>query len=349
MSFNTIFQTFKSPATHQDGGVKLYFSAAGSKAIAYLTTVDSTTGGPGEVLAECHLEKDAIPTNGQAVKAVWPAPVLLTEGMEYAICVQCNDAATALHTAQVGKANGSSAGQLVTASPALGQLARITPAGAVAPIAGSMLRFELLALQYAQQSQTIVLGTEEVEGATMLAINAGAATPEASARITYLLELIEPIKSEVVDRYSVDAMQPVGLSAAFTGQVRVSATLRVGDTGLGAVLEPGTMLVVGALQSSGTCVYPAISTNGGTELRVIYEADIPSGAACPVHMQIDGQANWVEVPIDPVASGTNSVGVVEIHHRLTGIDAPALRVRLTPTGTPTARPYIRNLRAVVLT
>lgn len=348
MLFNAIFQTIKCPSTHQSAGKNLYFSACGSKVIAYLTTINSATGLPDQVLAECHLAQDAIPTNGQPAKALWPAPVLMTEGVDYALVLQCNDAGTALQTAQVGKANNNSAGQLVTASPVLGLLTRITAAGAAAPIAGTVLRFDMLTVQYAAPEQTIFLGTEDVEDATMLAVNAGAAAPEAAARTTYLLELYDPVAAKVVDSYKVDAMQPVGLRTPFTGQVRVSATLRVGTNGLGAVLEPGTMLLVGALQPNGSYITPAIATNGGTLLRVIYEADLPSGSACAVHMQVDGQVNWTLVPIDAAASGTNSVGVIEIHHKLTGINAAAVRLRLTPAGTPTARPYVRNLRAVVL-
>lgn len=115
-----------------------------------------------------------------------------------------------------------------------------------------------------------------------------------------------------------------------------------------AFLKKIHIVPVDELKPDGTYISPAIATNGGTELRVIYEADLPSGSACAVHMQVDGQSNWVQVPIDAAASGTNNVGVIEIHHKLTGVNAAALRVRLTPAGTPTARPYVRNLRAVVL-
>lgn len=348
MSFNTVFQPIKCPVTHQSAGKKLFFTACGSKVIVYLTTINSATGLPDQVLAECHLAQNEIPVNGQPVKALWQAPVMLTEGVDYALVLQCNDVATAMQTAQVGKANSNSAGQLVTATPALGPLTRITAAGAAAPIAGTVMRFEMLTVQYEAQEQTILLGTEDVVGATMLAVNAGAAAPEATARTTYLLELYDPAEAQVVDSYKVDAMQPVRLNKPFTGQVRVSATLRVGTNGLGAVLEPGTMLLVGALQPDGTYISPAIAATGKTQLQVIYEADLPSGSACAVHMQVDGQANWTLVPIDAAASGTNSVGVIEIHHKLTPINAAAVRVRLTPVGTPTARPYVRNLRAVVL-
>ena len=347
MSFNTFYQPIKCPLTHQSAGAQLYFSAAGSKVIAYLTTINSATGLPDEVLAEAHLPQASLKTNGQPTRSLWEAPVLMTEGVEYALCVQCNDAATSLQTAQLGKANANNAGALVTASPMLGQLTRITAAGAAAPIAGAQLRFDLLGVQYTAAEQTVVVGVADVVGATLLAVNAGGNQPEATARITYTLDLLDG-GGAIAQTYTVDAMQPVGLSSAFTGKVQVSANLRVGANGLGAMLEPGTMLMVGALQSEGTYISNALNMGAGNELRVIFEADMPSGSACPVHMQIDGQSNWTAVPIDAAASGTNSVGVVEIHHKLTGINAAAVRLRLTPTGTPTARPYIRNMRGVAL-
>ena len=57
-------------------------------------------------------------------------------------------------------------------------------------------------------------------------------------------------------------------------------------------------------------------------------------------------APWVEVPY--LSSSPQTVGTFELTHELDNVSAERLRVRLTLSGSHTARPALRNLRAVVL-
>ncbi len=76
-------------------------------------------------------------------------------------------------------------------------------------------------------------------------------------------------------------------------------------------------------------------------------ATSPGGAAVQVHAQAayDG-APWQLVPY--LSASTNTQGVREITCELSGLQAAAVRVRLTLTGSTTARPYVRNLRGATL-
>ena len=345
MSYDTLVQPFTQPERRQVEGFNLYFAVAGGDVGVTLAEVGDD-GAIAAVLQEQRITKQAIKTDGSLTAIRWAAPILLDAGQRYALCVAVADTTTALHVAQVGMT--TSGGNVVTAANTnIGTLLRITQAGSVVEQKGTMLRFDLLAVQYAASEEHIVIGTAEVDDATLLAVNAGANQPEATARATYTLDLIAD--GVVKQTHNVDAMQPVRLTVPFTGEVRVTATLRVGATGLGAVLEPGTMLVVGVLQTSGTYISPAITTNGAHELHVIYEAELPSGAGCAVHILVDGNPTWQPIPIDAAGSSSqNAAGVVQVMHKLTGINGAALRLRLTPSGSPTARPYVRNLRGVVL-
>jgi hypothetical protein len=103
---------------------------------------------------------------------------------------------------------------------------------------------------------------------------------------------------------------------------------------------------VGSLLQSGTYISPVIATAGGTELRVIFEGTIPAGAAVAVHAQLAGSEAWTVVPY--LSSSPQTAGTIELTHRLQGMSAASLRLRLTLTGTTTARPLVDNLRAVVL-
>ena len=80
--------------------------------------------------------------------------------------------------------------------------------------------------------------------------------------------------------------------------------------------------------------------------RVLFQADLPAGSAVQVHAQDDAGGAWTAVPFQETLGAT--VGSVELAHELANFNAARLRVRLTLTGSHTARPVLRNLRVVVL-
>lgn len=342
MSFNTITQSITPADDQQCAGVDLFFTAAGGDVVVSLGLADDV-GLPAPPLAQVRVPMAGIATTGEATRALFDEPVTMQAGTTYMLSVAAGDAQTALQVAQVGEA--SATGGWVTAAAAdVGGLQQINQAGTVTRYAQRMLRFALLAMHYAATEKTVTLGTVPVEDGTSLMLMAAASQPAADARITYLLELLGG-GGEVQQAMQVDAGQLVTLDAPHTGSVRVKATLRVGAGGLGAVLQPGTLLVVGTLDPSQTYITPAIATAGGDDLRVIFEADIPAGSAVAVQTQLDGGA-WQPVPYQ--SSSPQTAGVLELTHQLDGFAADALRLRLTLTGTTKARPQVRNLRAAVL-
>ena len=139
----------------------------------------------------------------------------------------------------------------------------------------------------------------------------------------------------------------VWLAAPFTGQVQVRARIS-GDARLAAVLQNGVQLVAGTIQSTGTYISRTVAADADNTVKVVYEGDIPGGSAVTVHVQGTGAgAPWVLVPY--LSASTNTAGVREITHELQNFNAgDGARVRLTLTGSTTARPQVRNLRGVVL-
>jgi len=335
-------QPLTPAAQEQCAGVELFFTAAGGDVIVTLGTVDDA-GMPAEPLAQTRVPRASINTAGAATRVLWD-PVMLLAGTTYLVSVACAEADTALQVAQVGEAN-LAGGWVTAASAAVGTVLQINASGIVKRHANRMLRFALLTVRYTAAEKTIVLGEQPVENATALMLLAGAEQPAADARITYALELIDG-SGAVRQSIDLDDKQSVTLDAPHTGSVRAKATLRAGAGGLGAKLQPGTQLAVGSLLNEGTYITPAIATAGGADLRVIFEADIPAGAAVAVHAQLGADPAWVPVPY--ASSSPQTVGTLEVTHQLTGIAAPSLRLRLTLTGTTKARPKVRNLRAAVL-
>lgn len=348
MSFNTIAQAITPPATLQCAALDLYFTSAGGAVLVSVGPLDDA-GLPGPAIAQRRIEAAGIVLGGAATRVTWDAPALLQAGTGYAISVAAADTETALAVAQVNELNLAGGGYITAPPAAIGALHHINPAGQVTRHATRALRFDILAANYTANSKTVTLGTQAVENATTLMVNSGAEQPAADARVRYAVELLGA-GGAVLRTLAVDAGQPVQLEAPHTGEVRVRATLSVGvnglGLGLGPVLEPGTLLAVGSLLADGTYVTPAIATAGGSDLRVIFEGSIPAGAAVAVHMQEVGGSDWVPVPY--ASSSPQTAGAIELTHRLADVTASALRLRLTLSGTATARPQVRNLRAVIL-
>jgi hypothetical protein len=202
------------------------------------------------------------------------------------------------------------------------------------------LTFALLGADYTATERLVDLGQLDVVDATDLMVLAHVHQPTASATGDFVLSL-----TGVDTPYVAAPGQTVSLPNRYTGKVRVQARLR-GSTRLGAVLEPGVQLVAGSLQTSGTYISPMLGAGGSARVRVILEAELPTGSAVQVHAQAEGQSSWVSVPY--VSQSPHQVGVLELTHELASLTAERLRVRLTLTGTHTARPNVRNLRVVVL-
>lgn len=345
MSYSTIIQNLTPAEAQQCAGVDLYFVACGGPVIVSLAPLDDA-GLPGDEMAGQRLEMQQIATDGTATRATWPAPVLLKSKGGYALCVSAADTATAVQVAKVGEASQAVGGGWVTAAQAeVGQLQEINASGIVTRYSDRMLRFEMLGVKYTSNSKTVELGTQDVQNATALLLTTGAVQPDPTARITYTMDLLAQ-GGTLLRSIEADAGQAVRLDAPHTGAVRVHAMLRVGESGLGAVLEPASLLAVGSLLASGTYITPSIATAGGSELRVIFEGTIPAGAAVAVHTQLGADPEWVEVPY--LSSSPQTAGTIEITHRLQAITAPSVRLRLTLTGNTNARPFVDNLRAVVL-
>ncbi|QIL80816.1 virulence-associated protein [Diaphorobacter sp. HDW4A] len=343
MSFDSIVQIITPTAVMQCAGANLFFAAAGGDVLVSMCMLDEN-GQLGNVMARARLGVQAIKTNGEATRCLWDAPVLVSANVPLALVVDASDTITSVHVGQYGEQNQT--GGWVTAPQAtIGTYWQTNASGITTRYANRMLRFELLAVRYTEQNKTLIIGSQAVVNATSLMVNAGAQQPASDARITYKLELLTQAGA-VVRSMDVDSGQTVQLSEPHTGTARLSATMRVGASGLGAVLEPGTVLAVGSLLESGTYITPAIASSGGTDLRVIFEGDIPGGSGVMVEAQLNDAGAWVAVPWE--SSSAQTAGVIELHHRKQAINAQSLRLRLTLSGTTTARPKVRNLRAVIL-
>lgn len=334
-------QTFTLPAPVQTTGVRLRYTAKGASA-AVVQIRECAQGLPtANVLAEGRVNAAAIKVDGTPTAISWP-PTLLLPDREYALVVFSDDADAAVAIAALGGWDEHTPGWVTSQPYQIGVLLSSSNASTWTAHQDRDLHFDLLAADYgaAGATQQIDLGVAPVTDATDLMVAAYAHQPSADSGCAFTLTLDD------ASAYPVAPGQVVQLPARYTGDVAVAVDLS-GKQRLGAVLEPSVQLMAASLQLEGTYVSPTITAGTGSDVRVIYDADLPAGSACVVHVQSsDVGAPWVSVPF--LSSSPATVGVLELTHSLEAFDAPALRVRLTLTGTHAARPAITNLRVVVL-
>lgn len=342
MSYNVLTQVIIPPSTAQHTGANLFFAKKGQALVVTIGLADEN-GLPKNELATVRLEPAQIAVDAPT-KVTWPAPLLLQAGVAYALSVNASDTDTALQVAQVGEA--SLTGGYVTQPPAqIGALLHTSESGVVTKYTNRYMRLELLTVQFKQTAQTFVVGKKAVNNATTLTINAGAVQPVPEARVTYQLKLFDA-GGALKATHDVDVSQPIRLSAPHTGSVQVEATLRRASNGLAPVLEPGTVLIVGTLQTTGIYITPAIQLAGGTTLTAVFRADLPSGSTVTLESSTDGGTTWATVPFE--SSSPQTAGTVELTHKKTGLTGTAVRLRMRLTGTTNARPQVPSLYAVVL-
>ena len=86
--------------------------------------------------------------------------------------------------------------------------------------------------------------------------------------------------------------------------------------------------------------------NFGQDVKAM-EAYLPGGTSLQVHALADAPgAVWTEVPY--LSSSAMTAGVMELTYELQHFAAERLRLRVTVHGSFNARPWVTNLRAVVL-
>ena len=333
-------QTFTLPVKRQISGVDLWFAAAATTTVN-VQIRETTAGFPNQkIVADATLIPASIIVGGSNTRILFQSPVLLLANVEYAIVVLCGDATGALSVAEIGKFD-STAQKWITDQPYnVGVLLSSSNASTWTAHQDRDLTFRLLEASYLSNTRTIALGNVAVTGATDLLLLSYADRPDGVTDIDYTLTLPDASVITVGDG------QPVQLAAAITGNVAVAATLR-GNANYSPTLYPGSQLVAGVVASTGTYVSRAIPGGSSVAVKVIYEAVVPSGATVVAHYKgPDIGDTWTLI----TQTDTRVVddGFTEFTHAVTGVNEASVQIRLTLSGTTSARPRVRDLRAFVI-
>jgi hypothetical protein len=200
------------------------------------------------------------------------------------------------------------------------------------------LTFRLLEGVFTAGTIQIAMGSAEVDGATDLVVLALDERPTAATLVEY--ELTMPDGGV----YTIDHSQPMRLPAPVTGAISVAAKLK-GTAEAVPLLWPGAELLAGAVSQSADYYARSIPALDAVKAVLVYDAEIPSGATVTPEIQIDG-GDW-EALADP-ATVQQGDGLVEYGYEAELSGATLIKLRMTLTGSTSARPSVRNIRFMAI-
>lgn len=339
--WDPLAQTFTLTQAEQIKAIDLYVTAKGVKPVR-VQIRETGFGVPSQVvLAEAVVAASVIAA-GTWNRFTFEAPISLPPNVEYAIVVLSDEATPALGIAELGKWDAASA-RWVTSQPyQVGVLLSSSNASTWTPHQERDLAFRIVGLRYSESNRLVSLGTINVVNATELRLQGLIESPVPGAAGSYELTLPD---GRVI---KVGNGQVVSLPSAVTGTVTVKAYITSTATH-SAVLHPGTFVAAGNVAASGEYVTRAIEADVlGADIRVVFDAVIPSGATVKAYYKgLDEGDAWVELvtAATPIPLGNN---LYEFGFSAADVMEARLRIKLTLTGTPAARPRVRNLRVTVL-
>ena len=277
---------------------------------------------------------------GVHTRVLLDSPVTVVAGTEYALVILCDDAQTSVAIADLG-AFDASAQQWATVQPyQVGVLLSSSNASTWTAHQSRDLAFRLLRAEFTATSEVVELGTATITNATDMLLMALSEEPGAATRTEYLVTLPDEDNTQL----TLAQGQPVRFDKPLSGAVAVKARLS-GVTKLSPVLWPDAQLIHGAASLTADYVSRAVPAIGGTSVRVIYDALIPSGATVTPTVSGDGGAFAAMTAGSTVALDD---GFREYSFSATIADVDAVKAKLTLTGTTSARPRIKNLRVMVI-
>lgn len=332
--YDPLAETFSLDSAQQIGGVEVWVTDRGASPVE-VQLREVANGVPTQtVLARKQMPLAEIQVGLNRFE--FDAPVYLTPGQQYAIVALTDDPAASLAIAEIGKWD-SAAGHWVTSQPyQVGVLLSSSNAATWTAHQDRDLAFRLLRRNYSAVSRTVSLGTVAVANATDLVLLTTEDKPSSDTSIEYRLTMPDATVM------TVSPGQPIRLASAVTGDIGISAVLK-GTASLSPTLFPGTQLVSGTQAASGDYVSNAIPAGSNVTLRAVFEVFAPSGSSVKAQWRNESSASAF-ADMTQVSAVPLDDGWVEVTYEKTAVTAVQAHCKLILTGTPAARPRVRDLR-----
>lgn len=268
-------------------------------------------------------------------RCLFAAPIPLEAGTEYAIVILCNDAKTSLALAEMGKFDATQQTWVSSQPYNVGVLLSSSNATTWTAHQSSDLTFRLLTADYTETERTIDLGSVELPaGTTDLILRGLAELPSSSCRVEYQLTM--PDGTQV----TMSPEQGLSLTNTISGSVNVKAKL-YGSKTSSPVLWPGTQIVSGQMATTADYVTRSVVARNAIKAILVYDAYIPAGSSVTPQIQVDNGA-WKNMTASNTVIGDEGWSEYTFNTDLSNNNL--IKVRLTLTGTPAARPFVSSIR-----
>lgn len=290
--------------------------------------------------------QDYLPMTGVAVDdwmaARWAVPVHVPAVDERAIVILTDDDNHALSIAKLGDviANSDGSQTVVAAQPStIGVLLSSSNRRTWTPHNDADLTHRIVAARYTATERVVTLGTVDLVDVSDLVIRA---TIELPTNETSIVFRVVRASGTIIE---VAAGQTIEFAEFVTETVTIRAVLK-GTATLSPILWPGVSVGLGRIRESGTYVTKVFSAKAApATLRALAAAYLPAGSAMAAHYDA-ADDDWSAMTL--AETETLDAGWTEPAYETVGITDPTLRVRLTLTGGPAARPLIARPRAYTI-
>lgn len=280
---------------------------------------------------------------GDWLAARWPVPVHVPAVDERAIVILTDDATHALSIARLGDVidNPDGSQSVVTAQPStIGVLQSSSNRRTWTPHNDADLTHRIVVARYTATTRVVTLGTVDLVDVSDLVIRGTIELPTDETSVVFRVVRASGMVIEVASGQTIE------FDSFVTETVTVEATLKGTET-LSPILWPGVTVGLGRIRESGTYVTKAFAAKASpATLRALSAAYLPSGSAVAAHYDAADDGGWTAMTLSETE--TLDAGWTEPAYEATGITDPALRVRLTLTGGPSARPLIARPRAYTI-
>ena len=341
-------QTFTLDRDTQLAGCDLWFTAVGGDVRVQLRTTQNGHPTP-VILADVVVPLATIQADlarNAATRVLWPAPVTLRAGEEYCVVILADDATTSLAIAELGKFDAIQQTWVTSQPYTVGTLLSSSNAKTWTAHQDRDLSFRLLEADFTAPIRELDLGKVSLAGATDLMVTGLAESPSALTRVEYDLTLPGGASLRVAPG------QITRVPDGVRGEMRVKARL-AGSAAASPVLWPGSQVISGTLKQTGDYYTRSIPATGATKALLIYDAIIPSGADVTPRLRRDvagssamEEGEWQA--LTPDGTTQQGDGLVEYRWKTTLANVNEVKAMLTLSGTPTARPSVRNIRLMAV-
>jgi hypothetical protein len=274
---------------------------------------------------------------GEFNRVIFDRPVYLSAGVEYALVILTDTADHEVGIVELGDWDPTT-GWVRSQQYQTGVLLSSANASTWTPHQATDLAFRLLgAVFHAASPASVELATIDLTGVTDVIPLAEVQRTSPTTDVTFVLS------KDGMEIARMQTGQPLSFAAPLEGTYVVQARL-FGESRFSPILGRDPQIVTGKLQSTGDYVSRAFRCGTGKKVMVTTEEYVPTGATVSVAVQT-APDTWTSA----VVSEEEQIGSGWVRRqRFVPCGAATTKIKIDLSGTPAARPLVRNISGVIL-